>query len=209
MEIERYRVTNAPPTVYYIPDFITKEEELCLHSHIYNAPKPKWTCLSNRRLQNWGGLPHPKGMVAEPIPQWLQKHMDQITQLGVFGEKKPNHVLVNEYEPGQGIMPHEDGPLFYPTITTINVGSHTILNFYSMIKDKENDASVHSKGLDFASRHLGSLLLEPRSLLVVQEDMYTSVLHGIEEVEVDEVNDKIFNLDRCHRDIGEKLQRET
>ena len=34
--------------------------------------------------------------------------------------KGPNHVLVNEYLPGQGIMPHTDGPLFHPTIATVN-----------------------------------------------------------------------------------------
>lgn len=36
--------------------------------------------------------------------QWLQKLMDRITDLGAFGEKMPNHVLVNEYLAGQGIM---------------------------------------------------------------------------------------------------------
>ncbi len=30
--------------------------------------------------------------------------MTRIEQLGAFGEKSPNHVLVNEYLPGQGIM---------------------------------------------------------------------------------------------------------
>ena len=34
--------------------------------------------------------------------------------------KGPNHVLVNEYLPGQGIMPHTDGPLFHPTIATVS-----------------------------------------------------------------------------------------
>ena len=32
---------------------------------------------------------------------------------------------------GQGIMPHLDGPMFYPTISTISLGSHTVLNFYN------------------------------------------------------------------------------
>ena len=45
-------------------------------------------------------------------------------------ENPANHVLLNEYTPGQGIMPHVDGNLFFPTITTLNLGSHTILKFY-------------------------------------------------------------------------------
>ncbi|KAG8143648.1 hypothetical protein E2320_000842, partial [Naja naja] len=76
------------------------------------------------------GLPHPKGMVAEKLPPWLQCYVDRVSSLGVFGGKAANHVLVNEYQPGQGIMPHEDGPLYYPTVTTINLGSHTLLDFY-------------------------------------------------------------------------------
>ncbi|KAG8040516.1 hypothetical protein G9C98_002512 [Cotesia typhae] len=37
--------------------------------HVSLCPLPKWTQLSNRRLQNWGGIPHQKGMVAEEIPK--------------------------------------------------------------------------------------------------------------------------------------------
>jgi len=38
------------------------------------------------------------------VYQWLTKYTDRISQLGVFDDKVLNHVLVNEYEPGQGIM---------------------------------------------------------------------------------------------------------
>ena len=37
--------------------------------------------------------------------QWLSDCCSKIDGLGVFGENKiPNHVLINEYTPGQGIM---------------------------------------------------------------------------------------------------------
>jgi len=42
------------PSFYYFPDFLSESEEASLVSMIYAAPKPKWTQLSNRRLQNWG-----------------------------------------------------------------------------------------------------------------------------------------------------------
>ena len=65
------------------------------------------------------------------IPNWLQCHINKIQDLSIFEEhSKPNHVLINEYLPGQGISPHLDGNLFYPTIATISLGSHTVLNFY-------------------------------------------------------------------------------
>lgn len=55
-------------TACYIPNFITEEEEKQIIKHVNNVPQPKWTQLSHRRLQNWGGIPHPKGMIAEEIP---------------------------------------------------------------------------------------------------------------------------------------------
>lgn len=47
----------------------------------------------------------------------------------------------------------------------------------------------------FESRHFLSLLLQPRSLVLVQEDMYKVHLHGIKEVMEDVVTDKVANLD--------------
>ena len=39
------------------------------------------------------------------VVQWLADISDKISSLGAFGgEILPNHVLVNEYTPGQGIM---------------------------------------------------------------------------------------------------------
>jgi len=69
-------------------------------------------------------------MVLEKLPAWLEKYATKVGSLSVFNNVTPNHVLVNEYEPGQGIMSHEDGPLFYPVVSTINLGSHTFLDFY-------------------------------------------------------------------------------
>lgn len=32
-------------------------------------------------------------------------------------------------------QPHEDGPLFYPVVSTISLGSHTFLDFYRPISE--------------------------------------------------------------------------
>lgn len=55
--------------MYYIPGFLSPEEEAALMQRVYAAPAPKWTPLSNRKLQNWGGHPHEKGMLREALPQ--------------------------------------------------------------------------------------------------------------------------------------------
>ena len=64
--------------------------------------------------------------------------MSKIKETNAFPrEKQPNHVLVNEYLPNQGIMRHLDGPIFTPVISTISCGSHTVLNFHPPLDKNE------------------------------------------------------------------------
>ena len=58
--LEEFRITDLPETVFCISNFVSESEEELLVKRIYEAPKVKWTNLSNRRLQNWGGLPKEK-----------------------------------------------------------------------------------------------------------------------------------------------------
>uniref|UniRef100_A0A8D8XDX0 Alpha-ketoglutarate-dependent dioxygenase alkB homolog 6 n=1 Tax=Cacopsylla melanoneura TaxID=428564 RepID=A0A8D8XDX0_9HEMI len=192
--IEKYLLKKAPATVYYIPDFISREEESHLLNKIYSTPKPKWTQLSNRRLQNWGGIPHPKGMIAEKLPNWLDLYLDRIIQLGVFETVKPNHVLINEYTAGQGIMPHFDGDLYYPTIATISCGSHTLLNFYE--PDKTTDGN-----------EVCSIFVDVRSLVILQDDMYKKYVHGIVPKTEDTLSSDILNI--CSSSPNQVLNRST
>eukprot|EP00050_Salpingoeca_kvevrii_P006058 m.287181 g.287181 ORF g.287181 m.287181 type:complete len:240 (-) comp11726_c0_seq1:1236-1955(-) len=197
----------ALPEVRYIPDFITDEEAAALTQHVYAAPRPKWTVLRNRRLQNWGGAPSSRGLIAEALPAWLRAVTERVDQLGVFGEGVcANHVLINEYLPGQGIMPHEDGPIYTPMIANITVGSHTVLDFYR--KAEPDSKTSAAEPAPFAS-----ILLEPNSLVLISGDMYR-VLHGIEERASDVLQEKtIINLDQCKSVAGTapdgELPRET
>lgn len=195
MDLSNFRVLSVPPTVYYIPNFISQEEEEYILKNVYSVPKPKWTCLSNRRLQDYGGVPHEKGMIPEKMPSWLQVYVDKIANLNIFDGQRPNQVLVNEYLPGQGIMPHTDGPLFFPIVTTISCGSHTVLEF---LENNEKRAKICD------------LLLERCSLVIIKDDMYTKYLHSIREVDEDLVAG-CANLDNCMQkySLNEKLKRDT
>lgn len=204
--LESYRVEQAPPTVYYVPNFISKFEEDYLLQQVYSAPKPKWTQLSGRRLQNWGGLPHPRGMLAEKIPEWLENYAEKISSYGVFDGKVANHVLVNEYNPGEGIMPHEDGPLYFPTVTTISLGSHTLLNFYHPVRKEEHDEEASIPQTE-ENRYFLSLLVEPRSLLILRDEMYITYLHGIKPLYEDTINENIANIKATNASIGDTLAR--
>uniref|UniRef100_A0A182NXH7 Fe2OG dioxygenase domain-containing protein n=1 Tax=Anopheles dirus TaxID=7168 RepID=A0A182NXH7_9DIPT len=190
MDWESYAVTKCPPTIYYVPNFITEEEETEILQAVDKTPRPRWTQLSNRRLINYGGVPHPKGMIAEDIPSWLNHYVECINQLNLYEEGiQANHVLINEYLPCQGIMPHLDGPLFYPTIATISCGSHTILEYCDQVESNTSESSTA-----LVRNRKTKVLLEPRSLLVVKDDMYHKYLHSIAELERDVIDDSVANL---------------
>ncbi|EGD76974.1 Alkbh6 protein [Salpingoeca rosetta] len=159
--LEQHRRVPGLDEVFYIPNFISDEDAQRVLDNIYAAPKPKWVHLKNRRLQNWGAPEEPatselgrssvakrsdKCMLEQPLPSWLSPWTKTVSDLGIFGEDRlqANHVLINEYEPGQGIMPHEDGPLYVPTIATISLGSHTVLNFY----DKQQRSDTKTANYD-------------------------------------------------------------
>ncbi|XP_052867668.1 alpha-ketoglutarate-dependent dioxygenase alkB homolog 6 [Anopheles cruzii] len=202
MNLAEYEVKACPSTIYYVPNFISREEETQILQAVSNAPKPKWTQLSNRRLINYGGIPHPKGMIAETLPRWLDQFVDRINRLDVFEPgTKANHVLVNEYLPGQGIMPHLDGPLFLPTITTISCGSHTVLEYFEQTEGEPTLAA----GGPLIRQCVARLLIEPRSLLVVKHDMYHRYLHGIQEQDHDVIDERIVNLVTAEADGGAKF----
>lgn len=187
MEYEKFLVKNVPSTCYYIPDFISESEEKLLLHNILKTSAVRWTQLKNRRLINYGGVPTQKGMIAEEIPDYLRRYLQLVNQLEIFGDAKANHILLNEYRAGQGIMSHFDGPLFYPTIATLSVGSHTVLEFHQPRSSDGNDNVAPSN-----SETAFKLLVEPRSLLILKDDLYHRFMHSISEVEKDNLSDLLL-----------------
>ena len=84
--------------------------------------------------------------------------------------------MINEYTPDQGILPHEDGGAYYPVVATISLGSSIVLDIY----DKKLD--LNGKRQDVPRWRI---LQEPRSALIMTEDLYKTYLHGISETNVD------------------------
>lgn len=58
-------------------------------------------------------------------------------------------------------------------------------------------------------RYAFSLLLPPRSLLIIKDDMYTSFLHGIKEVKEDKLDENVKDLEVCKANVGDVLVRRT
>jgi len=166
--------------VHYVPDFVSDAEAQELLERLDTMPESTWVKLRRRRLQNHGGTPHSDGMIPERVPSFIQAVMDATVQAGVF-EEPPNHVLLNEYQRGQGIMPHQDGPLYQPVVAILSLAGPAMLQFWSSLEaTKRNDATA-------------SVLCHPNSLLVFREDAYQTHWHGIEETDADVVAEHTGN----------------
>lgn len=190
-KLEKFKLGNIP-NCYYIPNYITKEEESILSNNIYS--QNKWTVLKNRRLQNHGGIPHEKGMLQQDLPKWLDAHSKKIKEDFDFFSKSPNHVLINEYTINQGIMAHKDGPIYEPFVACISILSTVLITFKN--ENLEN---------------LFSVLLEPRSLIIFTEEVYQNYLHCIlENKEFDlKQEDNILNLNHTNYKLGDIIHRDT
>ncbi|KAJ3575604.1 hypothetical protein NP233_g989 [Leucocoprinus birnbaumii] len=192
MEIENDVIKNHRLDgydVFYVPNFLSAEEEDYVLRKINDSPRQKWKQLANRRLQIWGGEITNKGLLPQTLPSYLTAYpaiVGRLKETGIFAHsphQQPNHVILNEYRPGQGIMPHEDGPKYFPVVATISLGSHTVFNYYRYKKGGTEIEDNKEKVID--KEPVLSMLLEPRSLVVSYGDMYTSYLHGIEPIEED------------------------
>ncbi|GBG29002.1 Alpha-ketoglutarate-dependent dioxygenase alkB-like 6 [Hondaea fermentalgiana] len=61
-------VELLPGTCWYCADFVSAEEADALEVEVRKQP---WEQLSGRKLQNWGGVPHPSGTILEPMPTFV------------------------------------------------------------------------------------------------------------------------------------------
>jgi len=175
--------------VLYVPNFVSTQEEKLLLDRIDSpALQPAWHQLKKRRLQQWGGTPR-KDFVAERVPAFLRILAQRLHSAGVFPEV-PNHCLINEYEPGQGIMPHTDGPLYFPRVAIISMSGHTVFEFRPRLNEPPSL----------------SLLVEPRSLLIFDGDAYTTYFHGISE-RIEDVLTREVVVPYGEAMLGETLER--
>lgn len=182
--------TGSVGGFYYIPNFITAQEESYLVSKIQTAPQPKWKILANRRLQYWGGQVSSKNtLIPEPLPEFMTRFpplVQRIKETGAFGGSahgEPNHCLVNEYKVGQGIMPHEDGDAYFHAVATVSLASHTLLDIYRWVEEDQDPSAegettaatttTTSKVKAREQDPIFSILQEPRSLLITVGDAYT------------------------------------
>lgn len=174
-------IKGLPSAGYYIPNFISTDEEEKILINIYRQPPRKWTILSHRRLLSLPSTltaPAKDTLLAMSLPGFLvEPILPRFESLDIFADSPhlgPNQVIVNEYQPGKGIMPHEDGAAYHPITATLSLGGHTVLEIYKKTDNGERETEPTWR-----------ILQEPRSLLVTTGAMYKETLHGISDLEVD------------------------
>ena len=172
--IEEHRLGSLP-NLFYIPKAITAADEFKLLESIAIAGATKsdiWKSLKNRRLQSWGKSISGTRDEDMPLPLWLQRISDALVRSLVFDKlDTPNHVLINEYTASDGIFHHTDGPVYLDLVSIVSLGSPCLMTFRHKLESHEigggNNADVFT------------VLLQPRSLLIFSNQIYTHFMHGI------------------------------
>jgi len=154
------------------------------------AQAGRWVPLRARRLQQYGGQPSRGGLAwREALPPWLDALADALVAGGLFpAGLRPNHVLVNEYAPNEGILPHTDGPAYAPVVATLSLGSPAVMEY---TRGARGDGGAGGGGGGDGAGGGGAgggggaaprrlrVLLPRRSLVVTSGELYSEWLHAI------------------------------
>ena len=129
----------------------------------------QWLDDLKRRVQHYGfkydyrARKVNRDMRIGELPEWLKRLGQQLHQDEHMPEVA-DQVIINEYQPGQGISNHIDcEPCFKDTIVSLSLGSDCIMNFTNKF-DKTKKIPVR---------------LAPRSLVVLSSEARYAWLHGI------------------------------
>jgi alkylated DNA repair dioxygenase AlkB len=108
--------------------WITPDEELTLLREIDAQP---WNTTLKRRTQHYGFTYDYSSKVlaaATPMPTWCDFIIRRLLDQEIL-RFTPDQMIVNEYEPGQGIYPHVDAvDLFEDGIVSLSLGSRVIMD---------------------------------------------------------------------------------
>ncbi len=145
------------PGLRYVPDYLSEEGERSLAEAIDALP---WNTEWKRRRQPYGAGYGSRG-AGTPIPEWGRRLAERLFADGVTAEPF-DQMLVNEYQPGQGIAPHRDYLPFGRTVVSLSLLSPCVMDFRHVPTGRKE-----------------RLLLEPRSLLVLRDAARYDWEHGI------------------------------
>jgi alkylated DNA repair dioxygenase AlkB len=123
------------PGLTFVPGLLTPEEQSRVLREVDDRP---WQNDLKRRVQHYGYKYDYKArsvdpsMYVGPLPPFAVEVAQKMLRRAAIDEM-PDQLIVNEYEPGQGITAHIDcAPCFKNTIATVSLGSVYEMDFISV-----------------------------------------------------------------------------
>lgn len=172
--------TTPIPGLRYIQDYIVLEQHDQLIATIDQQP---WLTDLRRRVQHYGYRYNYKSRSVDasqflgPLPDWSLPLLEKLHNDGLISQI-PDQLIINEYEPGQGISAHIDcRPCFSDTIISLTLGSTCIMEF---THEQEKVA----------------LLLKPCSIVLMQGEARQIWKHGIPARKTDHYAGQTFERKR-------------
>jgi len=148
----------AIPGLAYRPEYITPIVETALVAAIDAEP---WDTTWRRRRQPYGKSYSATSGNSRAIPPWAEFLIERFYTERI-GDQKFDQMLVNEYLPGQGIAFHRDYEPFDRTVLSLSLLSPCVMEFRQEGNDNQE-----------------SILLQPRSLLILSDEARYDWQHGI------------------------------
>jgi alkylated DNA repair dioxygenase AlkB len=155
----------------YVEDFIYNEKQEKL---LETIDSQAWIMDLKRRVQHYGYRYNYKSrsidlsMYLGELPEWAGEIAQQIKDKHYI-DVLPDQVIVNEYQPGQGISPHIDcESCFTDTIISLSLGSSCIMEFVDKSRNEQK-----------------SLFLKSGSLLILKGEARYQWMHGIKPRKAD------------------------
>jgi len=169
------------PGLIYRPNYITQAEESNLITLIDGQP---WDHTLHRRTQQYGFIydynavyekdaTESRLSIGKPIPIWIDKLCTRLNKDG-HCPWKPDQVIINEYNPGQGITPHIDH----------------IISFKEVVVSLSLDSGVYMEFSHPKTKKVVPVYLQPRSIVILTGDARSTWRHGIQATVTDLVKGK-------------------
>ena len=169
-DLREERAAPVVPGLRYVPAFLTPAEQEDAVRRI-DANEGAWLTSLSRRVQHYGwrydyaARAVTSDMRIGPMPDWLQAMAERLYEDGGF-ERVPEQVIINEYEPGQGIAMHADHPGFGDAVAMVSLGDDWAMEFSRVGRDGDDPRTA-------------SMTLERGSALVLTGEARSEWRHGI------------------------------
>jgi alkylated DNA repair dioxygenase AlkB len=163
----------------YLPNFISKSQ---VSDYLNAINDEQWLSDIKRRVQHYGYKYNYKfraidySMFLGPLPKWALPMANRLYAENYI-DVVPDQLIINEYEPGQGIANHIDcEPCFGDTVISISLGSSCVMDFIN-VKTKQKI----------------EMFLESGSLVVIRGEARYNWTHGIAQRKTDVFNNIKFD----------------